>query len=176
MSKELLKDAEYLIQVFENGCDPNEYWRDISDWREEYEKLQAAKPADALGSLPVVSEFRGDGMDCTCMARSSSECACDADWTPKEIYQLRADIQQLRRELELHGEANANLEQEILALRAKLGAADGLVEALEFVSNCDLASQESGNRGLALYEAGNVARLALTRYQAAQKERKEKVQ
>jgi hypothetical protein len=26
------------------------------------------------------------GMDCTCMAYSSSECCCDADWTDGEVY------------------------------------------------------------------------------------------
>ncbi len=30
-----------------------------------------------------------DGKGCVCLAYSSSECACDADWTPQEIYDLR---------------------------------------------------------------------------------------
>lgn len=31
-----------------------------------------------------------DGKDCTCAAYGPSECACDADWTPAEVYRLRA--------------------------------------------------------------------------------------
>jgi hypothetical protein len=37
-----------------------------------------------------------DGKDCTCMAYSSSECACDADWTPSEVISLRAELQSAR--------------------------------------------------------------------------------
>ena len=33
-----------------------------------------------------------DGLDCRCSARSCGECACDADWTPAEVYRLRADV------------------------------------------------------------------------------------
>lgn len=29
------------------------------------------------------------GKGCTCAAYGESECACDADWTPKEVYELR---------------------------------------------------------------------------------------
>lgn len=42
-----------------------------------------------------------------------------------------------------------------------IAAAPVLLAALEFVSNADLSSQDSGNRGLALYECGNVARAAI---------------
>jgi hypothetical protein len=31
-------------------------------------------------------------MGCTCHAYYSGECACDADWTPQEIYDLREII------------------------------------------------------------------------------------
>ena len=34
-----VKDADYIITAFENGCDPSDYWRDISDWRESITKL-----------------------------------------------------------------------------------------------------------------------------------------
>ena len=33
-----------------------------------------------------------DGRDCECLARSSGDCVCDADWTPAEVYRLRADV------------------------------------------------------------------------------------
>ena len=34
------------------------------------------------------------------MAYSSSECACDADWTPQEVYDLKAENKRLREALE----------------------------------------------------------------------------
>lgn len=33
-----------------------------------------------------------DGKGCVCNAYSSTACACDADWTPQEIYDLRAVV------------------------------------------------------------------------------------
>ena len=33
-----------------------------------------------------------DGIGCKCCAYNESECGCDADWTPQEIYDLRARI------------------------------------------------------------------------------------
>lgn len=40
-----------------------------------------------------------DGYGCTCNARDSSECACDADWTPQELIDLRAENAELRAEV-----------------------------------------------------------------------------
>lgn len=39
-----------------------------------------------------------EGQGCKCYAYNSSECGCGVDWTPKEIYELRADLE-FRREL-----------------------------------------------------------------------------
>ena len=39
-----------------------------------------------------------DGVDCTCAAWGACECGCDADWTPAEVYKLRARVQELERE------------------------------------------------------------------------------
>lgn len=33
-----------------------------------------------------------DGIGCTCFASYQGECACDADWTPQEVYDLRAKV------------------------------------------------------------------------------------
>lgn len=41
-----------------------------------------------------------DGKGCTCYAYASHECACDADWTPREVYDLRGMVAQLQGELE----------------------------------------------------------------------------
>ena len=32
------------------------------------------------------------GQDCMCHAYSESEFGCDADWTPSEVYELRAKL------------------------------------------------------------------------------------
>lgn len=40
-----------------------------------------------------------NGQDCSCAAFSSSECACDADWTPGEVYRLRAELAELKRKI-----------------------------------------------------------------------------
>jgi len=33
-----------------------------------------------------------NGIGCTCHAYSESECSCDADWTPQEVYDLRRQL------------------------------------------------------------------------------------
>ena len=40
-----------------------------------------------------------DGKGCICSAWNSSECACDADWTPQEVYDLRGENKRLREKL-----------------------------------------------------------------------------
>lgn len=37
-----------------------------------------------------------DGKNCKCAAHDKSECACDADWTPQELIDARAEIARLR--------------------------------------------------------------------------------
>jgi len=32
------------------------------------------------------------GQGCQCHAHSEAECGCDVDWTPREVYELRATI------------------------------------------------------------------------------------
>jgi len=52
-----------------------------------------------------------DGRGCICAAYSSHECACDADWTPQEVYDLRKKIKELEarnRELEVEIERLKN--------------------------------------------------------------------
>jgi hypothetical protein len=42
-----------------------------------------------------------EGKGCKCFARSSSECGChDVDWTPKAVYELRAERDSLQIALE----------------------------------------------------------------------------
>jgi hypothetical protein len=39
-----------------------------------------------------------DGKGCRCNAHCEHECCCDADWTPKEVYDLRAEVAALKAE------------------------------------------------------------------------------
>jgi len=39
-----------------------------------------------------------EGQGCKCYAHNSSECGCNVDWTPKEVYELREDLE-FRRQL-----------------------------------------------------------------------------
>lgn len=40
-----------------------------------------------------------DGEGCICSARSEGECCCPADWTPQEVFDLRIEIADLKKEL-----------------------------------------------------------------------------
>ena len=40
------------------------------------------------------------GQDCGCYAYSESECGCDADWTPAEVYELREELARARKTIE----------------------------------------------------------------------------
>ena len=41
------------------------------------------------------------GEGCQCSAYNESECGCDVDWTPKEVYELREQRDRLVGALEL---------------------------------------------------------------------------
>ena len=43
-----------------------------------------------------------NGQGCTCNAWSANECACGADWTPQEVYDLRAENERLKAENKLY--------------------------------------------------------------------------
>jgi hypothetical protein len=50
-----------------------------------------------------------DGKGCKCAAYDESECACDADWTPQEVYDLRAENEQLKEAIRRLAEQDATL-------------------------------------------------------------------
>ena len=43
-----------------------------------------------------------NGQGCTCNAWAANECACGADWTPQEVYDLRAENNRLKAENKLY--------------------------------------------------------------------------
>ena len=50
-----------------------------------------------------------DGKGCKCAAYSENECACDADWTPQEVYDLRAENERLKKAIRLLADQDATL-------------------------------------------------------------------
>jgi len=50
-----------------------------------------------------------DGKGCKCAAHSESECGCDADWTPQEVYDLRAENKRLKEAIRRIAEQDATL-------------------------------------------------------------------
>lgn len=63
-----------------------------------------------------------NGKDCKCSAYCESECACGADWTPQEVYDLRA--------------SNARLLGLIADIRAAVGDPTGKLMQDELVAHC----------------------------------------
>ena len=80
-----------------------------------------------------------EGKGCKCYAWSQGECACNVDWTPKEVYRLRDEIEAKDKRI-----AELESAEEIIKLRGQLEQAqaelvtakvDGIREAVRHVSN-----------------------------------------
>lgn len=79
-----------------------------------------------------------DGKGCKCAAYDESECACDADWTPQELIDARAEIARLRL---TDAERESIERQANYMARTAQGAGD--------IYSADLRSQEAATlRGL----------------------------
>jgi hypothetical protein len=70
-----------------------------------------------------------DGKGCQCNAHCEHECCCDADWTPKEVYDLRAEVAKataerdaLAAEVAALTTANASLAGDAVGLRIACAA------------------------------------------------------
>jgi len=78
------------------------------------------------------------GEGCQCSAYNESECGCDVDWTPKEVYELKATIV----DMEIRHSATMLHTQSIVSeaneLREQRDRLEGeLTEAREQCSNLD---------------------------------------
>ena len=73
-----------------------------------------------------------NGKACRCNAHCEHECCCDADWTPKEVYDLRAELAQRTAEV-----AKANAER------------DEAVDALKRIATYDYRGNQSGESQIA---------------------------
>lgn len=85
----------------------------------------------------ATEQQNGDGFGCTCYAYYSGECACDADWTPSEIYKLRDRQSELEK---LNGELVEVLEW-LTFLMNGVGKSGGSPSSAEF-EEANKASQE----------------------------------
>ena len=63
--------------------------------------------------------YKGNGRECHCAAYSENECACGADWTPDEVYELRARVSELEAEKDMWQGKFYVVEAENIALHAK---------------------------------------------------------
>jgi len=64
-------------------------------WVKRYEEL---KEQGECVKTDLASYYEGKG--CNCFARSQADCSCNVDWTPKEVYELRKEIESLRAQVE----------------------------------------------------------------------------
>jgi hypothetical protein len=79
-----------------------------------------------------------DGIDCICAARSEYECACDADWTTQEVYDLREEVRQLRKAASAYADAVVFMDINIDGCSVN---AEGLLPK-EVVANLNAALRE----------------------------------
>lgn len=56
------------------------------------------------------------GEECQCSAYNESECGCGADWTPREVYELREECMEQARLLGMSSERELKLLAEIKSL------------------------------------------------------------
>ena len=89
-----------------------------------------------------------EGKGCKCEARSSSECGChDVDWTPKAVYELRAERDEAREKAERYRlDANALMLQRDDAREAFVIATDQMVIAQGKVREANKERDEARER------------------------------
>jgi len=61
-----------------------------------------------------------NGKGCRCNAHCEHECICDADWTTKEVFDLRAENADLKDRIATALFDNAAVERGVMRLRADL--------------------------------------------------------
>jgi len=69
--------------------------------------LSAVRESTTL--QPVWRDEMADGKGCKCAAYDESECGCDVDWTPQEVYDLRTENEQLKEAIRRLAQQDATL-------------------------------------------------------------------
>jgi len=90
-----------------------------------------------------------DGRKCKCAAHCGCECACGADWTPKEVYDLRRELAEARAESALI----ATLKQRIQTIGDELGKAREYIRARP-PFECDWQNLSEHKQGCPCDECG----------------------
>ena len=87
------------------------------------------------------------GEGCMCHAHSESECACDVDWTPREVYELREQCSNLDDQVSAAMMVIRGLEQQ----------RDRLAEALREIINEDYGGEQAiAHKALAALKGGEL--------------------
>jgi len=82
----------------------------------------------------IITDDYFPGKGCDCEARSSYECGCEgADWTPKEVYDLRGEVMALKA----FAESTAHLAKSLKAERDEARNALMKIEDL-FIDGTDI--------------------------------------
>ena len=79
-----------------------------------------------------------DGKGCVCHAYGECECACGADWTPQEVYDLRAEVELAKSESRKARKRTAELNAEVERLREAVNAVFDLIEESHGVTGLHL--------------------------------------
>jgi hypothetical protein len=84
------------------------------------------------------------GEGCLCHAHSEAECGCDADWTPREVYELREQRDRLAYQIEANHKLTLMLERMVYQSREQR---DMLAEAIrKHRDELELTSGDSVDR------------------------------
>jgi hypothetical protein len=93
-----------------------------------------------------------DGKGCRCNAHCEHECCCDADWTPKEVYDLRADLAQRTAEVAKAWLTNATLRADLARAEAERDEARREVCQATAFGRHDSAEDAAAYRGWDCFE------------------------
>ena len=106
-----------------------------------------------------------DGIGCTCFASYQGECACNADWTPQEVYELRDKVAYYSK---LALENSLRYSEQILKVNTVTDQRDELLVALKLIIEND------GAYGSKCYNAQNICKGRDLAYTAIAKVENEK--
>ena len=106
---------------------------------------ESTQAPESLGS-PLCSPPAGwrescDGKGCICAAHDQCECACDADWTPREVYELTEALISAQEEI-ASLKRDAAKQSEIKRLRKAIETAVKEFESINWGWDGDCGSGE----------------------------------
>jgi len=114
----------------------------------------------------IITEDYYEGAGCTCYASSANECGCEgADWTPKEVYDLRGEVMALKA----LAESTANLAKSLKAERDE--ARDAIVGwenkwkcAIDMAARAELEREDAKDLAQQMSESNQVLQAEVRDY------------